>query len=1073
MTEFLQTVARHYFDPLPLTSGGSVDYLQIADSMFVFPNRRAGLFFSKYLNDLNGQHPLIAPSMQTIGDLFGLFSQLRVPGRTVLLFRLYHAYIEVKRQKSPAGQTVSEDFGDFVYWGEMLMRDFDDVDKYLADARQVFYNVRDYKDLNQAFGGLDEETLAVLRTFWRNIGLESVDGYPAKESFVQTWSIMYDVYSAFRQALSAEGLAYEGMRQRNVVERIQAGDPTLESCLDELPGRIVFVGITAIDEAERRLLTWLKEKGRAEFCWDYGDPRTRDFDFVRDNLRRFPNALTDEEMQAGVVSDADRQMTRMAVPSSVGQTAEASAILRGWCSMDALHTAVILPDEKLLSPMLHAIPAEYDDYNVTMGYSLKSTQTAALIDAVIALQNACSIRQGGSEPSFYYKAVLPILAHSYLTHLEPDRCADLRNQILGRQLYQVPMSKMAGCPILQAIFRPVEGIAETVTYLDHLLSSLYAALRENGEEGDSVKDLDKEIGKNSDKETGKDLVKVGLQAEGKETRGKETRGKETQEQEEEKQEPYALDLECLNTYRDLLRQLADEVDAARMEGALDRNTLLHLLQKLAQGQTVSFSGEPVAGLQIMGVLETRALDFERIVILSMNEGTVPAKPTQNSFIPNTLRVAFGLPTQQHRDDIYAYHFFRLIARAREIHFLYDCRTEGMQSGEQSRYLMQLQYLSQGAHLIDRSPEVTVLSEEPYEVTVVKDSVVNDKLRAFTQGDTGRYITASNLKTYIDCPLRFYLSAVEHLDIRDEFNEEVADNAFGTILHGTLQRYYNHYAGHIVERRDLQEVLDHPEPLLADIRSLYDLQQGGGQQNLGYRELVCGIILDSVCAVLRHDLTIAPFRYVTSEGRYTLTYTTPTGLAVNVKGYYDRLDVVTARDGSGQESLRIVDYKTGSPRYGNNKSRTLVTDLETACREGGGCAPDAMQVLMYCLMLESMDDTSLQGLSLNRAELQRLSGRIEPHLYYTRSFLLEREGEAETVIRCRQTPVGADGQPSGPGEDRPIRRFDDIRDDFERVFGALIDEIFDPAVPFRQTDNVKNCANCTFLNICGKTTKAND
>ncbi len=1046
MTEFLQTVARHYFDPLPLTTEGSVDYLQIADSMFVFPNRRAGLFFSKYLNDLNGQRPLIAPSMQTIGDLFGLFSQLRVPGRTALLFRLYHAYIEVKQQKLPAGQTVTEDFGDFVYWGEMLMRDFDDVDKYLADARQVFYNVRDYKDLNQVFGGLDEETLAVLRTFWRNIGLESVDGYPAKESFVQTWSIMYDVYSAFRQALNAEGLAYEGMRQRDVVERIQAGDPTLERCLDELPGRVVFVGITAIDEAERRLLTWLKEKGRAEFCWDYGDPRTRDFDFVRDNLRSFPNALTDEEMQAGVVSDADRQMTRMAVPSSVGQTAEASVILRGWSGMDALHTAVILPDEKLLSPMLHAIPAEYDDYNVTMGYSLKSTQTAALIDAVIALQNACSIRQDGSEPSFYYKAVLPILAHSYLTHLEPDRCADLRNQILGRQLYQVPMSKMAGCPMLQAIFRPVEGIAETVAYLDHLLSSLYAALRENGEEGDSVKDPGK--------------------------KGLQTEEKETQEQEEEKQEPYALDLECLNTYRDLLRQLADEVEAAHMEGALDRNTLLHLLQKLAQGQTVSFSGEPVAGLQIMGVLETRALDFERIVILSMNEGTVPAKPTQSSFIPNTLRVAFGLPTQQHRDDIYAYHFFRLIARAREIHFLYDCRTEGMQSGEQSRYLMQLQYLSEGAHLVDRSPEVTVLSEEPYEVTVVKDNVVMDKLRAFTRGDTGRYITASNLKTYISCPLRFYLSAVEHLDVSDELNEEVADNAFGTILHGTLQSYYNHYVGHTVERRDLQEVLDHPNSLLADIRSLYDRQQGGGQQNLGYRELVCGIILDSVCGVLRHDLAVAPFRYVTSEGKYTLTYTTPTGLAVNVKGYYDRLDVVMAQDGSGQESLRIVDYKTGSPRYGSNKSRTLVTDLETACRDGGGCAPDAMQVLMYCLMLERMDDTALQGLSLTRADLQRLAGRIEPHLYYTRSFLSGREGEAETVIRCRQIPVGADGQPSGPGEDRPIRRFDDIRDDFERVFGAMIDEIFDPAVPFRQTGKAENCTNCTFLNICGKT-KGND
>ena len=1008
MTQFLQTVVHHYFDPLPRMEDGRIDYLRIADYMFVFPNRRSGLFFFQALNKLNNQQPMLAPQMVTIGDLFGLFSDVRIADRTELLFRLFNIYKEVKRSKASGGNFPEESFEEFIFWGEMLLRDFDDVDKYLADAKDVFLNVRDIKEIDEQFRGFDEAFVKALRTFWSNVRPWETEHKPMKEAFVQTWEILYEVYTKFRQELSRECLAYEGMQQREVVEQLRLGG--LQEHLEALPDRIVLVGITAINVAERELLKMLQKMGKVEFCWDYGDPRVKELPFVRANLKDFKNALSPEEECAGFVPFSQKKLTQIAVPSAVGQATEASCLLQQWISSpawnqeQALQTAVVLPDEKLLNAMLYAIPADMGAYNVTMGYGQRSTSASALLDAIIFLQNNY-LPGKNNQGSFYYRAVLPILSHAYLLHIEPDACTSLHNLITRQGLYQVPVSLFQDAPMLSRIFQPIETVGETVSYLENLLKKLYFSLKQ-----------------------------------------------------EENPDAFALDRECINTYLKLLKTLQQEVAVAGIQD-LRRNTFLHLLQKLAGGQSVSFSGEPLSGLQVMGVLETRALDFERIVMLSMNEGTVPAKPSQNSFIPNSLREAFQLPTQTYRDDVSSYHFYRLMARAKEVTFLYDCRTDGLQSGEPSRYLLQMHYLW-GAKIENRAPVVPISTEDPYAITVRKDAAVMQKLSRFHAGGS-KSVSASNLKTYLSCPLQFYFSVVEDLSVTDELEDEMDDSRFGTILHAALQHFYDRFEGQWVMDDVLKSALDDDKELRRDIADLYGTDAGG--MRMGYQQLICELVLNNARSVLSHDRKLTPFKYLKSESKFSVAYAVNNHLQINLKAVYDRLDVVKNRQ--GLDCLRVVDYKTGNPKM-NATSKLQVNGISSAFVDKGGCSKEAFQVLFYCLMLGKLDSGQLSELHLTPEEIRNRRMLIQPHLYFTREFVQEKD-QSPTCLHYRLS-ARKSGEVEEPYEEQDITDFEVFLADFEKGLNKLLEEIFDPEVPFRQTDNENNCTYCKFRSICAKT-----
>ncbi|MCM8873370.1 MAG: PD-(D/E)XK nuclease family protein [Paludibacteraceae bacterium] len=990
MTEFLQTVAKHYFDALPRRADGRPDYLQLTDWIFIFPSRRAGLFFGKHLCTLNGERPLLAPQRITIGDLFGLFSDFRVADRTELLFRLYKVYNEVRGQRGVADG--SERFENFIFWGEMMLRDFDEVDKYLVPADKLFHNVRDLKELEN-LGEWDEEIRKLFCEFWHNVAPQSAQAGSAKESFTHTWAILYEVYSRFRQALRDEKIAYEGMRQRDVIERLPFAD--MDERLSHLPKHIVLVGITAINRAERELLLWLKNRGVLECCWDYADEQVQGLSFVKENLADFGNALTDDEARAGIIPIEQKRLKRMAVPSGVGQTNEAAKALGAWGTADAIHTAVVLPDEHLLDSMLYHLPSEFTTYNVTMGYSLRSTQVATLVDALVELQS--NIRWGSNRAiSFYYKAVLPILSHAFMLDLDLERCDRLRNRINRETLYYVPGELLADDELFRLIFRRGGSIGYLRDVLRYFLEKFRVA---------------------ADDETADD------------------------EASDEKPDRNVLNRECLIAYMQVLDQLENELKASGMAD-MDASSVFHLVRKMASGLSVSFSGEPMMGLQVMGVLETRAIDFSRIVILSANEGIVPAKPSQNSFIPNTLRKAFSLPTQIYKDSVFAYHFYRLISRASEVVFLYDSRFNGLQTGEQSRYLMQIEYLT-GAKIEQIEPQNRIVAPDEQIVQVEKTADVMAQLDRFRKGGDGKF-SATSLKCYRTCPLQFYLSFVRRLSVDDEMDDEMDDSRFGTILHDTLRAFYERFEGQMVMADVLRRAIDDK----AVIQQMVEEQYANlchCRPESGYQQFICMLIAENVRSVLKHDKSLTPFFYLAGEFQCQLDFEVNDSLNVRLKAIYDRLDVVRRSDGIGV--LRIVDYKTGSPKL-RDKSKVEIADPDDICSSEVKCSGEAFQLLLYCTMLAHLDPAAREQAHLLPLRENNAFSHVEPHLYFTRSLLKEDE-ESRTSV---------------------FDDFESHRESIERQMKAMFEQIYDPNVPFVQTADENNCKYCKFTEICNRSGK---
>ena len=976
MTEFLHTVAAHYFLPLLRSGRGAAACLEVTDWMFVFPNRRAGLFFNYYLGKLNDDKPLLSPQCTTIGDLFSLFSDLRVADRTELLFRLFRVYNQVRYKGNVP--TDASKFENFIFWGEMMLRDFDEVDKYLVDAEKLFHNVRDIKEIEEEFSGLEEEQLKALRTFWTNVNPASMQAGSAKESFTQTWSILFEVYDSFRKQLRSEGLAYEGMRQRDVVEHQLPLQP--ETMLQHLPRKIVLVGITAINQAERELLLWLKKNDRLECCWDYADANVQDLSFVRSNLRDFGNALSDNEAQAGIIPVGQKRLYRMAVPSGVGQATEAARVLNQWDAASSIESAVVLSDEHLLSPLIYNIPAKHAPYNVTMGCSLRTTPVATLVDQLIFLQNNARLGRD-RRLTFFYKAVLPLLSHSFLLELSADDCTQLHSRINAETLYQVPQTYLTECqnPLFDLIFRHEQPIPYLHQVLHYLLNQF------------------------------------------------------------ESDTNHVLDRECLISYLQMLDVLQDEIRSSGMTG-LDDSALFHLILKLGQGLSVSYSGEPMKGLQVMGVLETRALDFRRMVVLSMNEGVVPAKPSQNSFIPRTLREAFGLPTQIYKDLVFAYHFYRMISRAEEVVFIYDSRATGMQTGEQSRYLLQMQYLDD-VRFVELTPSSNIITHAPEPIIIDKTPDVRVRLNEFLSGGNRR-LSASSLKTFIDCPLQFYFAHVCHLSLDDELEDEMGNAKFGDIVHHSLQNFYEPYVGKEVSRQVLQQVLDDKVALPELVKRTYQSEMGTAPDT-GYDQLICSLVANNVRSILQHDLdAVAPFYYLASECRGSWDYEVDPGLTVRLTAVYDRMDIRTASDAS--RCLRVVDYKTGGYKS-NGWLKCRVPDITALFESGSKLSKEAFQVLFYCLMLGEGQPDNLRQMHLLPATANNQYQHLEGHLYFSRLFLKADE-ENKTLVQDN---------------------FEDVRPEVEHQVKDLLRTIFGPE-PFRQCDDEHTCTHCKFIQICNKT-----
>ncbi|MCF0167668.1 MAG: PD-(D/E)XK nuclease family protein, partial [Bacteroidales bacterium] len=760
---------------------------KIKDLCFVFPSRRSALFFRKYLGQ-NSEAPIFSPRIMTINEILVELSDLRKIDKIEEIYLLYQNYVKVSG--------TDESFDSFAAWGDVILADFNDVDKYRVDASRLFANIRDLRELDSGYEFLSEEQRRVISDFWGIVLNQKPDRN--KERFCAMWQILEKLYVEFRKDLKGRGMGYEGMIYREVADALLGeGRAAIIGRLSQYE-KIVFVGQNALSECEKVLFDAVRDELGGDFYWDFYGDMIRDranksSNFIKDYIVRYPS-----QFKIDVEVDTMPEITVISVPSAVGQAKQVARCLEG---LDENKTSVVLPDETLLLPLLNSIPGHIADVNVTMGLSLSNSSFSVLMEFLGALQTGKSLKNG--RQSFYHRDVSNILNHPLIKRAAGEDARALNAMIVAQNLiYWNPAAIPFKCKdetaaaVLDVIFKPVEKAAQTAQWQLEVTDALA---------------------------------------------------------------PYVspLEKEFAHGFSVAIRRIRD------LEIEMSQKTYLRFLRRMTAKLNVPYRGEPLSGLQIMGPLETRVIDFENVIMLSVSEGTFPAKSFANSLIPANLRLGYGLPTVEYLDSIAAYHFYRSIYRAKKVFLLYDSRTAGLRSGEESRFIKQLKY----HYNLPVKDQVCTYSVKPSiaeQKIIEKDDEVMAQLRSVFIENRKKF-SATSLNCYLDCPLKFYYNYVLGLAKADEVSETIEADSFGKIFHGTMEELYSDYIGKLVKREDLIAMSESTERLDDIItRQAVKVLRLGNAAPSGKLLMELGMIRTLVEMTLDFDFRRAPFVYVASE-----------------------------------------------------------------------------------------------------------------------------------------------------------------------------------------------------------------
>lgn len=952
MKSFLREMAESLLKKHP-----SLDGLTI-----VFPNRRAVLYFRKHLGDLLDK-PAFSPRLATIEEFAGGLSTLHVPDRLELVHRLYSIYSEVMSRRVDGEEPTRESFDKFYFWGDMLLRDFDEVDKYCLNAKQLFRDLSNQKELDAGFDFLTDEQKEYLKTFWGTFGSKLND---SQRKFLRVWKLLPTVYEKYREHLLGLGLAYDGLLHRQVTESLAS--------LEVRPERqVIFAGFNALTSVEEKILTHFVSKHGAEVYWDV------DAYYVNHSAQEAGRFFREYQQHLVLKStfpqnipshfNQKKNVRVMGSAQHVGQAKLMSKLLDEQLKqgIDPQDTLIVLPDEKLLLPVLHSVSDKVEKMNVTMGFPLASTPVFNLVEFLVELQQ--HFRNG----LFNHRQVISLLSHPYVVAADPSYAYHSKKGILDKNQVSIPSELLhQGPPAYSVIFRPMER--------QHILDYLREALIALGSL-ESITPLDKEY-----LYQGLTLV----------NRLKEVMGAEELK--------------------------GDDVAAEQKE---QLKSFMRLFRQMGRSQKIPFTGEPLKGLQIMGVLETRNLDFKNVFVLSLNEGALPSSGSKASYIPYNIRKAYGLPTTEHQDAMYAYLFYRVLQRAENVYLFYNTEPDILGQGEMSRFLQQL-LVESGWNV---KPEVlhTPIQPQTIEPIIIeKDERVLEALVRLNEGSTRfKGISPSALNSYIDCSLQFYFKQVAKLREAKEVEDYVDSRLFGNLLHDVMEKFYrkiqDRKKSNLIQSTDFDKYKEVVRQLIDEsFVKQYGLDPTRKVVYEGQTLVAREVIRLFVEGILEHDRKYVPFQIEGLE-RGEWQYFVPIQHApgrVILSGKIDRID-------RKDNTVRILDYKTGRGELDFKSIESLFAEK--------GRNKAAFQTLIYALLYKSTataQDVALVPGLISRQNL--FADEFRPH------FTLAGDEVADA---------------------------NKILPEFEVRLKELLEEIFDPSKPFVQTEHTEHCKLCAFKAIC--------
>ena len=869
----------------------------------------------------------------------------------------------------------TETLDDFYFWGEMLISDFDDADKNKVDTDKLFSNLQDLRNIMDDYTFIDDEQEEAIRQFFQNFSIERRTAL--KERFISLWDVLGNIYKGFRESLASQNIAYEGMMYRHVIEHLD---------VDKLPyEKYVFVGFNVLNKVEHTLFTQLKDAGKAVFYWDYDEFYMKENrqavtheagEFIRRNLRDFPSPLSGELFKN---LSKPKEVHYIASSTENAQARYLPQWIRNNLTTPEKETAVVLCNEALLQPVLHSLPAEVKHVNITMGFPLSQTPVYSFLITLLELHtHGFNFKSG----RYTFQSVVTLLKHPYTRQLTGQ--AELLEKELTRnnRFYPLP-GELGKDEFLTQLFTPLSGNLNLCIRLSETLqqvASIYQANTSGTEDTDAFNQLYRES-----------LFKA---------------------------------YTTINRFRTLIEE--DEL-------TVQSETFRRLLVKVLSATNIPFHGEPAIGMQVMGVLETRNLDFRHLVLLSVNEGQLPKSGGDSSFIPYNLRKAFGMTTIEHKIAVYAYYFYRLLQRAERITLIYNTSSDGLNRGEWSRFM--LQFLIEWPHPITRQfLEAGQSPQGTSSITVEKTPDVMRRMQSLfdVRANPKAKFSPSALNYYLDCPLKFYYRYVAGLSAPDEVSAEIDSATFGSIFHYAAEHIYKDLTTHgkVINKEALETLLRNEVKLqdyvdTAFKKLFFNVPQNEKPEYNGIQLINSAVIARYLKQLLQNDLRYAPFTFIASEMEVDepIDIQTPKGVIKSrIGGIIDRMD---SKDGT----LRIVDYKTGG-------------DADTPPHVESLFIPDkkrsnyVFQTFLYAAIMCRKQPTM----------------KIAPALLYI------HRAATETY-----SPVIQMGESRKPKE--AVEDFSKYEKEYRERLQGLLEEIFNPEKSFTQTEIIEKCTYCDFKALC--------
>lgn len=903
----------------------------------VFPNRRSTLYFRKYLAGFFSK-PVFGPELLTMEDFIARLVTARIPGRVQLVYRLYKAYVQVTGWE--------ETFDSFYFWGSMLLRDFDEIDKHLVDPKHLFKDLSNQKELDATFDYLTDEQKKFLNNFW--------SGFAASHSahrtrFIELWRHLSTVYYAFQENLERENLTYEGRMYRYVAQRIHQVEPPA--------GQLVFIGFNALTAAQEKIISHAVSQWNALVFWDvdeyYVNSQWQEAGMFFRAYKSHPVLARTFPADVPAHFRKPKNIKIFGSPQATGQAkilaqALQEALQNG---MNPEEAVIVLPDEKMLLPVLHAITDKVKKLNVSVSYPLRLTPVVSLVEQLANLHTHFRTETFGATQ------VLALLSHPYLRAISAEEQRSFIKEITRNNRIRISTDAFQGfSEFIRQIFRPVKS-DEIFSYLGYILQML--------KDQDAISQLDKAY--------------------------------------------------IIQTHN-LLLELEEIPDAFS-----SWNTFMLIFRQLINEARIPFAGEPLQGLPVIGMLETRNLDFKYVFLLSVNEGALPPFASSGSYLPYSLRKAYGLPVAGYDDAISGYLFYRLMQRAEQVTLFYTTEPDELGRGEMSRFLQQLLMESNPRP----QPVILTNSLQPHPVHPVNvektDEVWQQIMDRHESNWKDQGLTPTALFSYLSCRLQFYFRYVMGIREVSKIEEDMDARISGTVLHDTMEFFYNSLmrekGTNFIQPEDLNESKNRLQAAVDEaFRKAYGMTVSGPVVYEGRQLILKEVINRFASRVIELDRGYAPFELLgTERGDYRYRFKVPhTNLEAELGGKIDRID-------KKNDVVRIIDYKTGKDEL-NFKS------IEALFMRDRNQGKAEFQVLLYALL-------------------------------FTRS---------NTTYAGHRIVPGIMGRKQIFGEDFSFGLADDVcpmLDEFEARLKEMVGELFNRDVPFSQTTNSDTCKYCAYKQIC--------